>query len=70
MTSRLSPRELEAARLVADDLSDREIAQLMRITPFTVRRHLERICAKLANELDASKSRRRALRLWVRAQDQ
>lgn len=66
----LSPREQELARLIADDLSDRECAAIMQITPYTVRRHLERISAKLAKQLDPSKPRRRAIRLWVRQNDQ
>lgn len=66
----LSPREQELARLIAEDLSDREIAAIMQITPYTVRRHLERIQAKIAKQLDPSKPRRRAIRLWVRQNDQ
>jgi DNA-binding CsgD family transcriptional regulator len=44
---KLSVRELEIARMVADDLSDKEIAWRLGIEISTVRTHLKRIFAKL-----------------------
>jgi DNA-binding CsgD family transcriptional regulator len=43
----LSVRELEIARMVADDLSDKEIAWRLGVEISTVRTHLKRIFAKL-----------------------
>jgi DNA-binding NarL/FixJ family response regulator len=44
---RLSPRELEVLRLLADGISDREIAAVLFISPRTVMRHVAGILAKL-----------------------
>lgn len=43
----ISPREAEVANLLARGLSDRRIAEYLTISPHTVKRHLERIYAKL-----------------------
>jgi DNA-binding CsgD family transcriptional regulator len=43
----LSPRELEVVRLVAEDLTNAEIAERLVISPRTVTTHLDRIYAKL-----------------------
>jgi DNA-binding CsgD family transcriptional regulator len=43
----LSSREVEIARLVAGGLTNREIAQLLRISPRTVERHITNVLAKL-----------------------
>ena len=43
----LSARELEVARLVAEGSSNREIADLLALSPKTVERHLTNILAKL-----------------------
>ena len=43
----LSARELEIARLVAEGSSNREIADLLAISPKTVERHLTNSLAKL-----------------------
>ncbi len=43
----LSPRECEIARLVARDLSNKEIAGVLEISTWTVATHLRRIFAKL-----------------------
>ena len=45
--SPLSAREAEVLRLVADGLSDREIAERLIVSPHTVHRHLANIRAKL-----------------------
>jgi len=43
----LSVRELEIARLIADDLSDKEIGRRLGIEISTIRTHVKRIFAKL-----------------------
>lgn len=43
----LTPRESEVARLMADRLSNFEIARRLQISIHTVRRHSERVLAKL-----------------------
>jgi DNA-binding NarL/FixJ family response regulator len=43
----LSARELEVARLVADGSSNREIADLLALSPKTVERHVTNSLAKL-----------------------
>lgn len=60
----LSPRELEVARLVGEDLSDKEIAAILRISIRTVQRHLERMVDKIGAK-GSTLSRRRAIRRWV-----
>src|SRR5699024_8766474 len=44
---RLRPRELVMVAPVATGLSDQEIAQLMVVSPYTVRAHVERTMTKL-----------------------
>src|SRR5579859_2146680 len=46
-TTPLSPRELEIVRLVADDLTNVEIAERLIISPRTVTTHLDRIYTRL-----------------------
>jgi DNA-binding CsgD family transcriptional regulator len=43
----LSPRELDVLRLVADGLSDAEIAQRLFLSPHTVHRHVANARTKL-----------------------
>lgn len=43
----LSPRECEIARLVASDLTNKEIARVLEISEWTVSTHLRRIFSKL-----------------------
>jgi len=43
----LSVRELEIARLIADDLSDKEIGRRLGIETSTTRTYVKRIFAKL-----------------------
>jgi len=45
---RLTPRELQVARLLARGLSNEEIAATLQRSRFTVRRHTERVLEKLA----------------------
>ena len=45
--SELTPRELEVLRLVAQGLSDAEIAERLVLSPHTVHRHMANIRAKL-----------------------
>jgi DNA-binding NarL/FixJ family response regulator len=43
----LSAREVEILEMVAKGLTNKEIAQILQISQFTVRNHLNRICSKL-----------------------
>ncbi len=43
----LTPRECEVARLVGEGLTNREIAERLGVSSFTVRNHCERLFAKL-----------------------
>jgi DNA-binding CsgD family transcriptional regulator len=45
--TRLSPRELEVARLVAEDLTNAEIAERLIVSPRTVTTHLDNIYGRL-----------------------
>ena len=47
LSSTLSNREMEILRLMADDLTNAEIADALFISPLTVKTHVERILAKL-----------------------
>ncbi len=47
MVDALTPRELEVFRLIAEGLSNAEIAGAMTITPETVKTYVSRILAKL-----------------------
>ena len=44
---KLSVREFEIARMISDDLSDKEIAHRLQVEISTVRTHIDRIFAKL-----------------------
>jgi DNA-binding NarL/FixJ family response regulator len=63
---RLSPREMEVARLVAEDLTDKEIANLLVISIRTVQKYLERIARKVGAG-ESEFTRRRAIARWVEA---
>lgn len=43
----LTPREDEIAKLVAEALTDRQIAYRLQLSPFTVRVHIDNILYKL-----------------------
>ena len=45
--SRLTPREREVLDLVAEGLTNAQVAMVLWISPGTVRRHLENVFAKL-----------------------
>lgn len=45
--TRLSAREIEILEMVAKGLTNKEIAQILQLSQFTVRNHLNRICSKL-----------------------
>jgi DNA-binding NarL/FixJ family response regulator len=44
---RLSGREIEILEMVAKGLTNKEIAQILQISQFTVRNHINHICSKL-----------------------
>lgn len=65
---RLSARELEIARLVSEDLTDKLIGDILGISKRTVQEYLDRI----ANKIGAKKgrrSRRRIIARWVAGHD-
>jgi DNA-binding NarL/FixJ family response regulator len=39
----LTPRESEVAALVAEGMGDREIAEALHLSPFTIHQHIKRI---------------------------
>jgi LuxR family maltose regulon positive regulatory protein len=43
----LSPREVEVLRLLADGASNRRIAEMLTLSPLTVKRHVSNIFVKL-----------------------
>lgn len=59
---RLSPRQEEVLRLIADGLTDKEIAARLGMRTRTVRTHLERLYAR-----HGIHNRAGALRIWYRA---
>jgi DNA-binding CsgD family transcriptional regulator len=61
---RLSPREMEVARLVAEDLADKEIADILQISVRTVQNYLDRIGRKIATDKSV-RARRRVITRWV-----
>ena len=60
----LSPREREVATLVSEDLADKEIASILRISRHTVRMYLVRIRTKIGAE-HSRVALRRAIARWV-----
>jgi DNA-binding NarL/FixJ family response regulator len=66
--SLLSQREVEVARLVAEGLSDEEVAQILVISTRTVQSYLDRIGRKLGAEKQPHR-RRRVIRVWVKEND-
>jgi LuxR family maltose regulon positive regulatory protein len=61
---RLSPRELDVLRYLATELSLREIAQALFVSPNTVKSHVRHVYRKLgAADRDSAVARARALRI-------
>lgn len=60
----LTPRELEVARLIAEDLTDKLIGDILGISPKTVQVHLDRIAAKIGGN-KGRRSRRRNIARWI-----
>lgn len=60
---------MEVARLVAEDLSDKEIAPLLQISVRTVQNYLDRIGKKIGAE-HSELSRRRLIARWVENAEQ
>lgn len=59
--TKLSAREMEVARLVAEGLADKEIACILMISVGTAKTHIDRIALKIG----AKGSRRVAIALYV-----
>ncbi len=68
MTRPLSARETEVAVLVADGLSDDEVATILRLSVRTVQSYLDRIGKKLGADKKAHR-RRRLIREWVKLEE-
>ena len=64
----LSRREEEVATLVAEDLTDKEIAATLTLSVRTVHEYLDRIGKKLQAG-QSPRARRRVIRLWVQERD-
>lgn len=60
----LSAREMEVARLVAEDLSDKLIADIVGVGVRTVQEYIERIARKIG-ATKGRRSRRRQIARWV-----
>lgn len=65
----LSAREMEVARLVADDLSDKLIADILGLSVHTVREYLDRITRKIG-ATKGRKTRRRVIARWIDGREQ
>lgn len=63
---KLSPRERDVARLVAQDLTDKMIADILGISKYTVQEYLERAGKKIG--IKGKRSRRRLIARWIEAQ--
>lgn len=64
----LSAREAEVARLVAQDLTDKLIADILGVSAHTVREYLDRIGRKIGAQ-KGRRSRRRVIARWIEAHD-
>jgi DNA-binding NarL/FixJ family response regulator len=64
MTQRLSPRQMEIARLVAEGLADKVIAGILVMNEHTLDEHLKRIGEKLGVK-DGKASRRIVITRFV-----
>jgi DNA-binding NarL/FixJ family response regulator len=62
--TQLSGRELEVARLIANDLTDKMIGDILGVSPRTVQEYLDRIGKKIGTE-KGKRSRRRVIARWV-----
>ncbi len=62
----LSPREQEVARLIGEDLADKEVAAILCISIRTVQQYLDRIARKIEAK-KSQRGRRRVIRAWMRA---
>lgn len=68
--SPLSPRELEVARLVAEDLTDKLIGDILGIGTRTVQEYMDRIAAKIGPSAQKGRrQRRRVIARWIEGHD-
>ena len=63
VTGSLSPRESDILRLIAEGLSNKEIARDLTIAPETVKSHLKQIFIKLESE--SGRRPYHVLKIWV-----
>lgn len=64
----LSPREMEVARLVSEDLTDKLIGDILGISTRTVQEYLDRIGSKIGAK-KGRRSRRRLIARWISRND-
>jgi DNA-binding CsgD family transcriptional regulator len=62
--AKLSARELQIIDLVAEDMSDKEIAEVLGVSKATVSAHLSNIAEKLVLRATGL-PRRRGIRRWL-----
>lgn len=67
-TMTLSIREAEVARLLADDLSDKLIGDILGISHRTVQEYIDRIAKKIGAK-KGRRSRRRVIARWIQHKD-
>lgn len=67
--NRLSARERDVARLIAQDLTDKLIGDILGLSPRTVQQYLDRIAKKIGAD-KGRRSRRRVIARWVEAQSE
>lgn len=65
----LSSREMEVARLVSEDLTDKLIGDILGISTRTVQEYLDRISSKIGAK-KGRRSRRRIIARWVDRHDE
>jgi len=64
-TGRLSPRELDVLRLLAEGLSNAQIAKRLIVSEFTVKRHVANILTKLDLPTRAAAAAHAARQRWI-----
>ncbi|MEM7050103.1 MAG: response regulator transcription factor [Acidobacteriota bacterium] len=62
----LTPREMEVLELIADGLSNKEIAARLYLSPFTIKNHVHRVLEKLEATDRAEAVRKAQLKRWLR----
>lgn len=66
--TKLSAREKEVARLIAEDLTDKLVGDILGISARTVQEYLDRIGAKIG-AAKGRRARRRVIARWIERHD-